>query len=86
MVSLIAFGAGLTETWRLNFENLDSPTDGIGPPPIAGDGALYFVGVKKDSTGQLIAVQTSSPGLAATAWPRADGNGNGNGGAGWTVP
>ena len=61
---LIAYGVDLAEKWRLELGD-SCPSAG---PVIGDDGKLYFTWYI-DSGTELVAVQTTSPGLADAPWP-----------------
>jgi outer membrane protein assembly factor BamB len=71
---LIAFDETLHELWRIDFPGQTLPLSSYGPT-LDEDGTLYLVlenvaaGTPRPGTSQLIAVQTTSPGLARSAWP-----------------
>ena len=71
---LYAYGPDLTERWMLPLGDA-CPTAG---PVIDSTGRLYFTWYFDRAT-EVVAVQTRSPGLAATAWPtrRRDPHGTG---------
>ena len=61
---LHAYGPDLRQRWMLPLGQA-CPTAG---PVIEPDGRLYFTWYR-DRTTEVVAVQTDSPGLAATSWP-----------------
>lgn len=71
---VIAYGSDLAELWRVEL----GPTCPLTPPTLSPDGLLVFAGFLDDAT-ELVAVQTTSPGLAPSAWParRHDARGTG---------
>ena len=78
--AVVGFDPEMKEIWRFKFEGLVPPAKGTASPLVlASDGVLYLIGQRPNGTAELIAIQTSSPGLAATAWPviRVDNMGSG---------
>ena len=61
---LIAYGTDLKEQWRVDM----SPACPTGNGVLTDDGVAYFAR-RSDVDVELIAVQTTSPGLAKSSWP-----------------
>jgi outer membrane protein assembly factor BamB len=71
---LVAFDENLRELWRLPFEGQSPPLWSYGPT-LDEDGTLYFVlenagsAGRSPGTAELVAIRTTSPGLARSRWP-----------------
>jgi outer membrane protein assembly factor BamB len=75
---LVAYGADLSELWRLDLGGGCPSGNGI----LDADGVLYLA--RGDESGQnLLAIQTRSPGLADSSWPSLRHD---NRGTAWLVP
>jgi hypothetical protein len=62
---VIALRPDLRELWRAT--NLGGRP--MARPALAKDGVLYVAIQRADEGGALVAIQTGSPGVAATDWP-----------------
>ena len=78
---LVALDRDLHVLWTLPFMNAVPVAMGAHSPLVLSDaGVLYFVQQLPNGTGELVAVQTQSPGRAATPW---SGSRFDNAGTGW---
>ena len=79
---LIAYAPDLTELWRLDIGGPNGHDPG-GNGVLDTDGVLYLAQADERGVTQLLAIQTSSPGLADSSWPSLRHD---NRGTSWLVP
>lgn len=81
-VEVIAFTPTFDEAWRVSLQDRSIPIyGGPGSFALSDEGVIFMATQKLDGTGELVAIQTDSPGRAATAWSGGRGD---NLGTGWT--
>jgi hypothetical protein len=79
-VELVAFDAGLIESWRIRLPGRRLPSSGVLGLPISESGLLIVALEDEAGKGELVAIQTESPGLARTAFATLRGD---PGGSSW---